>query len=181
MVPRVTPPPPALVHELPQDSRLQSSVGVGVGVVLMVVVVSVTEHPLVVIVVEGEQVVVDRVELPKVVIVGSHMIVTASAVSSLQVLLNVVVESVKEQPVVVNVVEGEQADVMTVELPKTVEEGSQMAVTHSAVFSLQDAVLLIVVVKSVIEHPVAVVVVDGVQAMPETVDLLNTVDVGSQK
>lgn len=100
-------------------------------VVETVVVKSVTEQPVAVTVVDGEQVEEVIVELFNTVEVGSQRNVTWSAVASEQdeVVLIVVVKSLTEQPVVVAVVEGEHVVVDTVELSEMNEVGSQRTVT----------------------------------------------------
>jgi hypothetical protein len=68
-------------HDLPHVSDAHGSwVPVAEAEVEMVVVNPVTEHPTVVTVVEGVQVVVGRVELPVTKEVGTHLTVTLNAV-----------------------------------------------------------------------------------------------------
>ncbi|KAL5046750.1 hypothetical protein BDW71DRAFT_181703, partial [Aspergillus fruticulosus] len=70
------PAPPPTLHESPHAPSAHTCGEVGVGVLVTVVVVSVTEHPLVVMVVDGEHVmVVEIVKSPEVTGVGSHRIV----------------------------------------------------------------------------------------------------------
>lgn len=98
-----------------------------------------------------------------------------------EVVETVVVKSVTEQPVAVTVVDGEQVEVVIVELFNTVEVGSQRNVTWSAVASEQDEVVLIVVVKSLTEQPVVVAVVEGEHVVVDTVELSEMNEVGSQR